>query len=181
MSRHATSDVGDAGDFRTSLSFLTQVYPLICLYWSKPEHILPIPRALLESYEQKRALNPTALCHCPWITAAAPARAEQSWARLCPVRDWSLGRGLSQSPAHMVFWCLSQQLKFRSLFYSILFTKQTLMLHGTPFLVLFFFWLDVSVFQHMHPWMWDGKVIGEVEIEAQQGLQLYPSRGAQYV
>ena len=56
-----------------------------------------------------------------------------------------------------------------SVSYSILFSRRTpLMLHGTPFLVLSSFWLDIFVFQHMHPWVWGGKVIGEVE--TQEGL-----------
>lgn len=53
--------------------------------------------------------------------------------------------------------------------YSILSSKLTsLMLHDTLFLVLSGFWLDVSIFQHMHPWLWGGKVV--IEVEIQEGL-----------
>lgn len=53
--------------------------------------------------------------------------------------------------------------------YSILISKlKPLILHGTPFLVLSSYWLDVPVFQHMPTWVWGGTFIGEVE--TQEGL-----------
>lgn len=100
------------------------------------------------------------------VVPAKRARAKQSWEQAYALPGaglWgeacaSLQDTLLSSVCHSS--CYSD---FLLLLYSLFQTP--LMLHGTPFLVLSIFWLHVSVFQHMHPWLWGVKVIGEVETQ----------------
>lgn len=99
------------------------------------------------------------------VEPARRARTVQTWEQAYALPGTSLA-GETSASLHVSLTVAVFQVSFS---YSILFSKLTpLTLHGTPFLVFSRFWLDVSVFQHTHPWLLGGKVIGE--LETQEGL-----------
>lgn len=118
-----------------------------------PHNTLPVPR-------NNSAVEP-----------AKRARTEQSWEQAyalpgtglwgdaCASLQGTLLSGVCHSSCYSDFFFL---------LYSLFSKLISLMLHDTLFLVLSVFWLDVSIFQHMHPCLWGGKVV--IKVEIQEGL-----------